>query len=196
MRRYGDDERDIALQQGNTLVQRLSNVRSLSDIPPGDRSQLRGAVSRVNSELKVAGENKAIAPDDRAKAQRLRGALHSSVEYAPIWVRLLSATCLGIGTMVGYRRIVTTIGERIGNRPLIPAQGASAELVGAGLIGTAGFSGLPVSTTHIISAGVAGTMAGSGAGMQRAVVSQIIIAWIVTLPATIALAGGLFWLFA
>jgi PiT family inorganic phosphate transporter len=195
IQRYGDDERDIALQQGNGLVQQLSNAQSLSDIPPWNRSRLRDAVYRVNSELKVASESRAIGSDDKAKAQQLRSALHGSVEYAPFWVRLLSATCLGIGTMVGYRRIVTTIGERIGNRPLTPAQGASAELVGAVLIGTAGFSGLPVSTTHIISAGVAGTMAGSGAGVQRAVVSQIIIAWVLTLPATIALAGGLFWLF-
>ena len=194
IQRYGDDERDIALRQGNALIQQLGNAQSLLDIPPGDRSQLRDAVYRVNSELKVASENKAIGSDDKKKAQQLRGALHGSVEYAPIWVRL-SATCLGIGTMVGYRRIVTTIGERIGNRPLTPAQGASAELVGAGLIGMAGFSGLPVSTTHIISAGVAGTMAGSGAGVQRGVVSQIIIAWVLTLPVTIVLAGGLFWLF-
>ncbi|HEY4042079.1 MAG TPA: inorganic phosphate transporter [Rhodopila sp.] len=108
----------------------------------------------------------------------------------------MSAVCLGIGTMIGYRRIVTTIGERIGKRHLTPAQGASAELVGGVLIGTAGFSGLPVSTTHIIASGVAGTMAGSGAGVQRGVVWQIVIAWVATLPATIVLSGGLFRLFS
>jgi PiT family inorganic phosphate transporter len=109
---------------------------------------------------------------------------------------MLSAVCLGLGTMIGYKRIVTTIGERIGKRHLTPAQGASAELVGGLLIGTAGFSGLPVSTTHIISSGVAGTMAGSGAGVQKGVIRQIVIAWVATLPATIALSGGLFWLFS
>jgi PiT family inorganic phosphate transporter len=90
--------------------------------------------------------------------------------------------------MIGYKRIVTTIGELIGKRHLTPAQGL--------LIGTAGFSGLPVSTTHIISSGVAGTMAGSGAGIQTAVVWQIAIARAATLPATIVLADGLFWLFS
>ena len=195
IQRYGDAKRDIGLQDGKALADRLTNVRSLTEIPQPERSQLRDAVYRVNAELKAAAENRGISADDKAKANQLRSAIHGIVEYAPDWVRLLSATCLGIGTMVGYQRIVRTIGERIGNKPLTPAQGASAELVGAALIGTAGFSGLPVSTTHIISAGVAGTMAGSGAGVQKRVVWQIIIAWVLTLPATILLAGGLFWLF-
>jgi PiT family inorganic phosphate transporter len=111
------------------------------------------------------------------------------VEYAPVWVRLLSTVCLGLGTMIGYQRIVTTIGKR----HLSPAQGGSAELVGATLIGAAGFSGLPVSTTHIIASGVAGTMVGSGAGVQQRVVWQIVIAWVATLPETIILSATLFW---
>jgi PiT family inorganic phosphate transporter len=195
IQRYGDEKRDIAIQNGKLLIDRLNNTKSLSDIPHPERSQVRDAIYRVNAELKAATENREINAADKAKAMQLRSAIHGMVEYAPDWVRLLSATCLGIGTMVGYQRIVRTIGERIGNKPLTPAQGASAELVGAGLIGTAGFSGLPVSTTHIISAGVAGTMAGSGTGVQKRVVWQIIIAWVLTLPATIVLAGGLFWLF-
>ena len=113
-------------------------------------------------------DNQAAAPaGPHGRGKALHDTLHGAVEYAPVWVRMLSAVCLGLGTMIGYRRIVTTIGERIGKRHLSPAQGASAELVGAALIGTAGFSGLPVSTTHIIASGVAGTMAGSGAGVQK-----------------------------
>ena len=168
----------------------------MTDVPDAKRPGLRDAVYHVNAELRTVSEAKAASPDEKAQAKRLHDALHGAVEYAPMWVRLLSAVCLGLGTMVGYRRIVTTIGERIGKRHLTPAQGASAEVVGALLIGTAGFSGLPVSTTHIIASGVAGTMAGSGAGVQRAVVWQIVIAWVATLPATIVLSGGLFLLFA
>jgi PiT family inorganic phosphate transporter len=97
--------------------------------------------------------------------------------------------------MIGYKRIVVTIGERIGKTHLTPAQGGSAELVAAALIGTAGLSGLPVSTTHIVSSGVAGTMAGSGSGVQGGTIRQIIGAWVLTLPATIVLAGALFALF-
>ena len=88
--------------------------------------------------------------------------LGSYVEYAPLWVRMLSALCLGIGTMIGYKRIVKTLGERLGNVHLTPAQGASAEVVSALLIGTAGFTGLPVSTTHIVTSGIGGTMVTSG----------------------------------
>jgi PiT family inorganic phosphate transporter len=118
------------------------------------------------------------------------------VEYAPWWVRLLSALCLGIGTMIGYKRIVTTLGERLGNAHLTPAQGASAEIVSAVLIGTAGFTGLPVSTTHIVTSGIAGTMVASGAGLRFGMISRIATAWLLTLPFTILVSGGLYYLLA
>jgi PiT family inorganic phosphate transporter len=165
-------------------------------VPDTARPGLRDAVYHVNAALRMVSGNKAASAQEKAAAKQLHETLHGAVEYAPVWVRMLSAICLGLGTMIGYRRIVTTLGERIGKRHLTPAQGASAEVVGALLIGTAGFSGLPVSTTHIIASGVAGTMAGSGAGVQKAVVWQIIIAWVATLPATIVLSGGLFWIFS
>jgi inorganic phosphate transporter, PiT family len=107
----------------------------------------------------------------------------------------LSAVCLGVGTMIGYQRIVKTLGERLGNVHMTPAQGASAEIVGAILIGTAGFTGLPVSTTHIITAGIAGTMVSSGAGLRYGMISRILIAWVLTLPMTILIAGGLYYVF-
>lgn len=118
------------------------------------------------------------------------------MEYAPLWVRMLSALCLGVGTMIGYRRIVTTLGERLGNVHLTPAQGASAEIVSAVLIGTAGFTGLPVSTTHIVTSGIAGTMVSSGAGLKYGIISRIVIAWLITLPVTISIAAGLYYLLA
>lgn len=113
-----------------------------------------------------------------------------------MWVRLLSAICLGVGTMFGYKRIVKTLGERLGNVHLTPAQGASTEVVAALLIGTAGFTGLPVSTTHIVASGIAGTMVSSGAGLRYGMVSRMAIAWIFTLPVTIVIAGGLYYLLA
>ena len=127
---------------------------------------------------------------------KIRAGLRSAVEYAPWWVRVLSATCLGLGTMIGYKRIVQTLGERIGNTHLTPGQGASAELVGAGLIASAGFTGLPVSTTHIITSGIAGTMIGARSGIQTGMLTRIALAWILTLPVTIAVAAGLFYLLA
>ena len=123
--------------------------------------------------------------------QELRG----SVEYAPYWVRLASALCLGIGTMFGYKRIVDTLGKRLGRTHLTAAKGAAAELVSALLVGTAGFSGLPVSTTHIVTSGIAGTMLADrrSRGLQRTTVYRILLACILTLPVTTALATGLFY---
>ncbi|CAP57767.1 inorganic phosphate transporter [Gluconacetobacter diazotrophicus] len=156
-------------------------------------SQLRADLYEVVAGLKAVSASRAASGADRAVAARIGRELRPTVEYAPWWVRLLSALCLGIGTMVGYRRIVHTLGEKIGNTHLTPAQGASAELVGAGLIATAGYTGLPVSTTHIITAGIAGTMLGSGSGINRGMLMKIALAWICTLPVTIAVAASLFY---
>jgi len=89
---------------------------------------------------------------------------------------------------------VTTLGERLGNAHLTPAQGASAEMVSAVVIGVSGFTGLPVSTTHIVTSGIGGTMVSSGAGLRYGMLSRIVIAWLVTLPVTILIAGTLYYL--
>jgi inorganic phosphate transporter, PiT family len=157
---------------------------------------VRDDVYRVISELKHAEEAPGISANEKQRAQEIGKQLGHSVEYAPMWVRILSALSLGVGTMIGYRRIVTTLGERLGNVHLTPAQGASAEVISALLIGTAGFTGLPVSTTHIVASGIAGTMVTSGAGLRYGMISRIVIAWVITLPVTIAIAGGLYFLLA
>ena len=106
------------------------------------------------------------------------------------------AIALGLGTMVGWKRIVITVGEKIRKSNLTYAQGASAELIAATTIAAADIYGLPVSTTHVLSSGVAGTMAANRAGPQMATVRNLAIAWLLTLPAAILLAGGLFLLFS
>jgi inorganic phosphate transporter, PiT family len=191
---YGDDQKALAVKAARNLSSKLDGLRSLSDVPDRERSAVRDNVYRVDHELKLVSEHKEAQKPEKQHASKMRAKLRSAVEYAPWWVRILSAFCLGAGTMVGYKRIVTTIGERIGKRHLTPAQGASAELVAAAVIGTAGYSGLPVSTTHILSSGVAGTMAASRAGMQWGTVRDIVAAWVLTLPVTILLSGALFWL--
>ncbi|MCG0998530.1 inorganic phosphate transporter [Acetobacter persici] len=154
----------------------------------------RADVFEVLAGLKQV-EHGATAPRaERAQAKALRQTIQPVVEFAPWWVRLLSALCLSLGTMIGYKRIVRTLGEKIGRTHLTPAQGASAELVGAGLILTAGYTGLPVSTTHIITAGIAGSMIGAGSGVQGGMVGRIALAWLATLPVTILMAAGLFYL--
>jgi inorganic phosphate transporter, PiT family len=217
LRKYGDDEKASALAaiqsikaqadgeansggSGKTDADPTSGRRALQLGPNSNaarqRSSVRDNVYRVISELKHAEESPGISADEKKQTQAIAKDLGHSVEYAPMWVRLLSALCLGVGTMIGYRRIVTTLGERLGNVHLTPAQGASAEVISALLIGTAGFTGLPVSTTHIVTSGIAGTMVTSGAGLRYGMISRIVIAWLVTLPVTITIAGGLYYLLA
>jgi PiT family inorganic phosphate transporter len=160
------------------------------------RSSVRGDVYRVISELKHVEEAHGVTLQDKKQAAQIAKQLGYSVEYAPTWVRALSALCLGVGTMIGYKRIVKTLGERLGNVHLTPAQGAAAEVVSAVLIGIAGFTGLPVSTTHIVTSGISGTMVASGAGLRYRMLSRIVIAWGFTLPVTILIAGGLYYVLA
>jgi PiT family inorganic phosphate transporter len=216
VRRYGDDEKESALAAVRSLgaltpdsgVVRLASL-GVDDMgrPPGlefgptspaakARSMVRDDVYQVISQLKHVQEAHAVSKEERKQAGDLAKQLGRSVEYAPVWVRVLSAICLGIGTMIGYKRIVTTLGERLGNVHLTPAQGAAAEVVSAVLIGTAGFTGLPVSTTHIVTSGISGTMVTARAGLQFSMLSRILIAWCLTLPVTIIVAGGLYYLLA
>jgi inorganic phosphate transporter, PiT family len=161
-----------------------------------DRVRLRNDANAVIAQLKAVAEGQGThaAPADKAEAKKLEKPLTNLVKFAPWWVRILSAVTLGLGTMIGYRRIVHTLGERLGKEHLAPAQGGAAELVSAVVIGTAGFTGAPVSTTHVVTSGIAGTMVGSGAGLQWGTVRRIAYAWLLTLPATILISGGLFWL--
>jgi phosphate/sulfate permease len=114
--------------------------------------------------------------------------------YPYILLGVAVAIALGLGTMIGWKRIVVTVGERIGKTHLTYAQGASAEIVAMATIGAAEMYGLPVSTTHVLSSGVAGTMVANQSGLQWATVRHLLMAWVLTLPASIALAGSLYWL--
>jgi inorganic phosphate transporter, PiT family len=221
VRKYGDDEKEAALaaeqalEQGTVTQQAgkgsatpmlVSQGIDRSHRPPSElgpsapaaqqRATIRDDVYRIISQLKHVEEVRSASPQEKKQATQLAKQLGQSVEYAPDWVRLLSAVCLGVGTMIGYRRIVTTLGERLGNMHLTPAQGAAAEVVATVLIGSAGFTGLPVSTTHIVTSGIGGTMVTSGAGLSYRMLSRIVSAWLLTLPVTIVTAGGLYYLLA
>jgi PiT family inorganic phosphate transporter len=125
-----------------------------------------------------------------------KGSLDTATKFIPTWVKVAVALALGLGTMIGWKRIVVTVGEKIGKTHLTYAQGASAELVAAATIGAADMFGLPVSTTHVLSSGVAGAMAANGSGLQVATIRNMVMAWVLTLPAAILLSGGLYVLFS
>ncbi|MDF3935765.1 inorganic phosphate transporter [Pseudomonas citronellolis] len=126
--------------------------------------------------------------------QALRDHSLDAVQFIPTWVKVAVALALGLGTLVGWRRIVTTVGEGIGKQPLTYAQGAAAQLTAMLTIGAADHFGLPVSTTQVLSSGVAGTMTANGSGLQWQTIRNMLLAWVLTLPAAIALAAGLYWL--
>jgi PiT family inorganic phosphate transporter len=195
--RYGDDRKQAGLDAAKALegFKPADATSALTETPAQVqlRTQRRGQVYAVLSQLQHVHENPAASKADRAKAAALRKQMGPPVQFAPIWVRVLSALCLGIGTMVGYKRVVRTLGERLGKSHMTPGQGASAELVGSVLIGVAGFTGLPVSTTHIITSGIAGTMVSGGQGVERGMLLRIVAAWVFTLPATMLIAGALFY---
>ncbi len=117
---------------------------------------------------------------------RSRSRSTRATKFIPLWVKVAVAIALGLGTMVGWKRIVVTIGEKIGKTHLTYAQGACAELVAMTTIGAADMFGLPVSTTHVLSSGVAGTMAANRSGLQMATLRNLLMAWVLTLPAAIA----------
>jgi PiT family inorganic phosphate transporter len=132
--------------------------------------------------------------DDVDTLDRYRQSLNGA--FILRWVRIAVALALGLGTMMGWKRIVITVGERIGKTHLTYAQGASAEVVAAATILAADFASLPVSTTHVLSSGIAGTMAASGSGLQWVTIRNIIAGWVLTLPAAIALSATLYWIFS
>jgi PiT family inorganic phosphate transporter len=187
-----------ALQQLTDVIGRQVGASgSMAAVP-------QNAVDNVRNNMYVASEairlmEKAkqppFAPEDAKVIDNFKAQTDHATKFIPTWVKVAVAIALGLGTMVGWKRIVVTVGEKIGKQHLTYGQGASAELVAMLTIGAADVYGLPVSTTHVLSSGVAGTMAANGSGLQWATVRSLVLAWVLTLPASIALAAGLYWVF-
>ena len=137
-----------------------------------------------------------LGKDDVANLNAYKGSLDAATRFIPTWVKIAVAIALGLGTMVGWKRIVVTVGSRIGKAHLTYAQGACAEITAAATIAAADGYGLPVSTTHVLSSGIAGTMAANGSGLQWATIRNIALAWVLTLPAAMVIAGTLYFVFS
>jgi PiT family inorganic phosphate transporter len=134
---------------------------------------------------------------DRSALKEELNVLKSYTDFAPDWALIMIALSLGLGTMIGWKRIVVTIGEKIGKSHLTYGQGAASELVAASTIGLSTYFGLPVSTTHVLSSGIAGSMVATGGvkNLQKGTIKSIAIAWVLTLPVTILLSFGLYLIF-
>jgi PiT family inorganic phosphate transporter len=176
----------------------LARFKELAKIPPEQTRNFRNDMYVLGETLRLfdKGKQPAFTDQDHAVIANYHKHLDNSTKFIPTWVKVAVALALGLGTMVGWKRIVVTVGEKIGKDHLTYAQGASAELVAMTTIGAADIFGLPVSTTHVLSSGVAGTMAANGTGLQMATVRNMLMAWVLTLPVSIGLSAGLFYLFS
>jgi len=179
------------------ITKQVKQYGSLAKIPNNMVGNTRNDMYLVSEALRLLAKDKAadLSADDITKLNAYKKSLDNSTKFIPNWVKVAVAIALGLGTMIGWKRIVVTVGEKIGKEHLTYAQGASAELVAMGTIAAADAYGLPVSTTHILTSGVAGTMAANGSGLQWATVKNLALAWVLTLPAAITLSASLFAMF-
>ncbi|MBO9649004.1 MAG: inorganic phosphate transporter [Variovorax sp.] len=170
---------------------------SISGVPAEAVSNVRNDMYLASEGIRLLDKSGAVTLDEDAKGRvnTFRQSIDDATKFIPLWVKVVVAIALGLGTMVGWKRIVITVGEKIGKTHLTYAQGASAEVVAMLTIGAADMYGLPVSTTHVLSSGVAGTMAANRSGLQWSTLRNLALAWVLTLPAAIVLSGTLYWLF-
>jgi phosphate/sulfate permease len=173
--------------------------KSIESIPHNERFAIRKDILVLDRSLNklVKKEEVRMSESDKNVIKDNLKALRKTTDYSPFWVILMISLSLGLGTMIGWKRIVKTIGEKIGKEHLTYAQGASAELVAMSTIGMSSYFGLPVSTTHVLSSGVAGSMVASKGvkNLQPETVRNILLAWFLTLPVVMTLSGSLFLLF-
>jgi PiT family inorganic phosphate transporter len=175
----------------------VGQYKSLAAVPADQQSNVRNDMYLASEGIRVMQKTKnpTFGAADAKVLANYKKHLDAATKFIPGWVKLAVALALGLGTMVGWKRIVVTVGEKIGKEHLTYGQGAAAELVAMGTIMAADSFGLPVSTTHVLSSGVAGTMMANKSGLQFSTVRNIAMAWVFTLPAAAALSGVLFMVF-
>lgn len=173
------------------LDRRLAKVSTYKDMDVEERREVRRLLLCIDDTARQVAKLDLPAKDLSSLA-KWRKDLTRTTEYAPIWVIIAIATALGCGTLVGWRRIVYTVGEKIGSSSMTYSQGIAAQVTAAVSIGIASMTGMPVSTTHILSSAVAGTMVANRSGLQIQTIKQIMLAWLLTLPITMLLSASVF----
>ncbi|MDF7671255.1 inorganic phosphate transporter PitA [Orbaceae bacterium ESL0721] len=175
----------------NSLFNKLESYKELS---LEQRAQTRRILLCLSDTVAHVAKQPNVSSDDKSYLSSLKDDLLVTVEYAPIWIIIAVASALAVGTMVGWRRVAITIGEKIGKKGMTYAQGVTSQITTAFSIGVASYTGLPVSTTQVLSSSIAGTMLVDGGGLQSKTVKNIALTWILTLPVSILLSALLFWL--
>jgi PiT family inorganic phosphate transporter len=189
---FSDGVYSALVVETDEIAKTLANQKSLTDIPEDQRSQLRATIYSTSEALAKLSKTHQISGAEAPALAAYKTALDKTTRFIPVWVKFAVALALGLGTMIGWKRIVVTVGEKIGKSHLTYAQGASAEMVAMITIGLADSYGLPVSTTHVLSSGVAGTMAANKSGLQMATLRNLLLAWVLTLPVCVFLGAGFF----
>ncbi len=180
------------------IVKQVEGHKSVAKLPVETVANIRNDMYLASEAIRfMQKDNKYELTADQQKTMKAyKTSLDEATRFIPLWVKVAVAIALGLGTMIGWKRIVVTVGEKIGKTHLTYAQGASAEIVAAATIGVADGLGLPVSTTHVLSSGVAGAMTANKSGLQLSTLRNLLMAWVLTLPVAILLSGSLFWLFS
>jgi PiT family inorganic phosphate transporter len=177
----------------DSIGKQVQSSGAVSTVPAAVTTNVRNSMFLVSETLRqMKKANISFAADETGTLTDYKAQLDKSTKFIPPWVKVTVAITLGLGTMVGWKRIVVTVGEKIGKAHLTYGQGASAELIAAATIIAADQWGLPVSTTHVLSSGIAGTMMANGSGLQWSTVRSIALAWVLTLPAAAILSGSLY----
>jgi PiT family inorganic phosphate transporter len=186
----------LAVMAGKIGIQ-VKGYGSLSKVPAEAVANVRNDMYLTSETIRLMEKNKvgSFDADTQDKLKLFKDQIDSATRFIPTWVKIAVAIALGLGTLVGWRRIVITVGEKIGKTHMTYAQGASAEIVAMLTIGAADLYGMPVSTTHVLSSGVAGSMVANGSGLQLRTLRNLAMAWVLTLPAAIVLSGSLYWVF-
>ena len=171
--------------------------KAFKDVPAQDQANVRNDMYVASEAIRLMQKsgNPYFTPAENAQLKNYKGTLDKATKFIPDWVKVAVALALGLGTMVGWKRVVVTVGEKIGKEHLTYAQGAASGIVAMATIYGANTWSLPVSTTHILSSGVAGTMTANGSGLRFSTVRNIAAGWVFTLPAAALLSGCLYWLF-
>ena len=179
------------------ISQQIESYGSIAKIPFAAVGNTRNDIYLASEALRFLAKDDAaqLSDPDKKTLAAYKSQIDAATKFIPIWVKIAVALALGLGTMIGWKRIVVTVGEKIGKQHLTYGQGAAAELVAMATIGAADSFGLPVSTTHVLSSGVAGTMAANGSGVQMATIRNMLMAWVLTLPCAIMISGSLYFLF-
>ena len=181
----------------NGIGTEMAQYKLLKAVPQDQVRNFRNDMYVVSEALRLMKKTgqPVFSAEDAAIIGNYKKHIDNATKFIPTWVKVAVALALGLGTMIGWKRIVVTVGEKIGKDHLTYAQGAAAEITAMATIGAADAFGLPVSTTHVLSSGVAGTMAANHSGLQWGTVRNLLMAWVLTLPASMLLAGSLFWAF-